>query len=224
MFRFCLRAALAFIIFSVVLVGVYGVLPVPVTTLMLIRLGGDLTSGQTVHIEKHWVPLQQISNRLQVAVIASEDIKFFEHEGFDWEAIEKARKHNEHSHRVRGASTISQQVAKNVFLWPGRSWIRKGLEAYFTVLIERLWSKDRIMEVYLNVVEFGDGIYGAEAASRHYFHKPAREILGREAALMAAVLPNPRRFSIAHPSDYTRFRQTMIQNRMPMASETFPDP
>jgi len=151
-------------------------------------------------------------------VIASEDWKFFEHNGFDWPAIEKALRHNQRSARVRGASTISQQTAKNVFLWPSRSWVRKGLEAYFTVLIEVLWSKDRIMEVYLNVVEFGDGIYGVGAASNIYFHKLPAQLSSSEAALLAAVLPNPRRLLVAHPSPYVRFRQTMIQRRMPLVS------
>lgn len=222
-FVYAFRSVIAFLAFSILLVLADRWLPIPVTSLMLIRVEDGLISGHAVRLEKRWVSLDDISERLQASVVAAEDIKFFEHDGFDWEAIEKARKHNEHSRRLRGASTISQQVAKNVFLWPGRSWVRKGLEAYFTVLIENLWSKDRIMEVYLNVVEFGDGVYGAEAASRHYFNKSAADLNSSEAALLAAVLPNPRRYLVSHPSPYTRLRQTLIQRRMPVAARTFPD-
>lgn len=207
-----------FLVGSIALVIAFRWLPIPVTPLMLLRVDENLVNGHPIGLAYHWTPREEISLRLKSAVIASEDWKFFEHNGFDWPAIEKALRHNQRSARVRGASTISQQTAKNVFLWPSRSWVRKGLEAYFTVLIEVLWSKDRIMEVYLNVVEFGDGIYGVGAASNIYFHKLPAQLSSSEAALLAAVLPNPRRLLVAHPSPYVRFRQTMIQRRMPLVS------
>lgn len=204
------------------LVVAYRWLPIPVTPLMINRVVENLFEGHPIAIRYRWVPRSEISDRMENAVIASEDWKFYEHKGFDWPAIEKAMKHNAKSGRIRGASTISQQTAKNVFLWSSRSWIRKGLEAYFTVLIETLWTKERIMECYLNVVELGDGIYGVGAASEAYFKKTPAKLSSSEAALLAAVLPNPRRFQVAHPSPYIRFRQTMIQRRMPLAAETVP--
>ena len=161
-----------------------------------------------------WVDLDRISPNLPLAVVASEDQKFPEHWGFDVEAIEKAYALNQHSHKVRGASTISQQVAKNLFLWSGRSYFRKGLEAYFTILIESLWPKRRILEVYLNVAEFGYGTYGAEAAAKRYFHKPAARLTRGDAAVLAAVLPNPERFSAAAPSHYVQQRREWILGQM----------
>ena len=147
-------------------------------------------------------------------MVASEDQKFPEHSGFDVEAIEKAYALNQHNHKVRGASTISQQVAKNLFLWPGRSYFRKGLEACFTVLIERLWPKRRILEIYLNVAEFGVGTYGAEAAAERFFHKPAARLTRADAAVLAAVLPNPEHFSAAAPSRYVQQRREWILGQM----------
>jgi len=161
-----------------------------------------------------WVDGARISSQLKLAVIASEDQKFPEHYGFDLASINDALEARENGRRVRGASTITQQVAKNLFLWPGQSWLRKGIEAYFTVLIETLWSKRRIMEVYLNVAEFGRGTYGAEAAGRRFFGKPAAQLTADNAALMAAVLPNPVRLRIASPSIYVRSRQTFILRQM----------
>jgi monofunctional biosynthetic peptidoglycan transglycosylase len=161
-----------------------------------------------------WVDLDRISPNLPLAVVASEDQKFPEHSGFDVEAIEKAYAMNQHNHKVRGASTISQQVAKNLFLWPGRSYFRKGLEAYFTVLIERLWPKRRILEVYLNSAEFGLGTYGAEAAAERYFHKPAARLTRADAAVLAAVLPNPEHYSAAAPSRYVQQRREWILGQM----------
>jgi monofunctional biosynthetic peptidoglycan transglycosylase len=166
------------------------------------------------HLRHSWVPLEKVSTSMGAAVIAAEDQKFLDHFGFDWQAIEKAIAHNERSRRKRGASTLSQQTAKNVFLWERRSWVRKGLEVYFTLLIETLWSKQRILEVYLNVVEFGDGIYGVEAASRAFFSKPAQNLRPSEAALLAAVLPSPRKYRADAPSDYVRGRQAWILNQM----------
>ena len=161
-----------------------------------------------------WVDGNRISPHLKLAVIASEDQKFVDHYGFDLKSINDALEARERGRRVRGASTITQQVAKNLFLWPGQSWIRKGIEVYFTVLIETLWSKRRIMEVYLNVAEFGRGTYGAEAAARRYFRKSASQLNATDAALMAAVLPNPVRMRIASPSNYVRARQSFILRQM----------
>jgi monofunctional biosynthetic peptidoglycan transglycosylase len=161
-----------------------------------------------------WVDGKRISPHLKLAVIASEDQKFVDHYGFDLESINDALEARERGRRVRGASTITQQVAKNLFLWPGQSWIRKGIEVYFTVLIETLWSKRRIMEVYLNVAEFGRGTYGAEAAAHRYFLKSASQLNATDAALMAAVLPNPVRLRIASPSNYVRSRQSFILRQM----------
>ena len=161
-----------------------------------------------------WVDLSRISPNLPLAVVASEDQKFPEHWGFDVESIEKAYALNQHSHRVRGASTISQQVAKNLFLWSGRSYFRKGLEAYFTVLIEGCWPKRRILEIYLNIAEFGYGTYGAEAAAQRFFHKSAARLSRSDAAVLAAVLPNPVRFSAAAPSRYVQQRREWILGQM----------
>jgi len=179
---------------------------------MIIRCTGQVFSGKVLKLKKDWVSLDDISPDLQLAVVASEDNLFLEHHGFDYKAIEEAKDYNERKagKRMHGASTISQQTAKNVFLWPQRSWIRKGLEVYFTELIERIWGKKRIMEVYLNVIEMGDGIYGAEQASRIYYKKPARNLSRAEAAMLAAILPNPLRFNPFHPSPYVSDRQQWI--------------
>jgi monofunctional biosynthetic peptidoglycan transglycosylase len=169
----------------------------------------------TSYVSRHrWVDLNQISPNLPLAVIAAEDQKFPEHWGFDVEAIEKAYELNQHSHRVRGASTISQQVAKNLFLWSGRSYFRKGLEAYFTLLIEACWPKRRILEIYLNAAEFGHGTYGAEAAAQRFFHHSAAKLTRSDAALLAAVLPNPKLFSAAMPSAYIQRRRDEILVQM----------
>jgi monofunctional biosynthetic peptidoglycan transglycosylase len=162
-------------------------------------------------IEKTWVSRADIAESMKHAVIASEDQEFDEHFGFDVEAIEKAVKYNKkHKNSKKGASTISQQVAKNVFLWQGRTWIRKGFEVYCTLLIELLWSKERILEVYLNVAEMGDGVYGCEAAAQKFFKKPASKLTDEEAALIAACLPSPKRYKVDAPSDYVRKRQRWI--------------
>jgi len=172
-------------------------------------------SRDPTYVFRHtWVDLARISANLPLAVVASEDQKFPEHWGFDVEAIEKAYQLNQHSHRVRGASTISQQVAKNLFLWSGRSYFRKGLEAYFTVLIEGCWPKRRILEIYLNIAEFGPGTYGAEAAARRFFHTSAAQLSRSDAAVLAAVLPNPQRFSAAAPSRYVQQRREWILQQM----------
>jgi monofunctional biosynthetic peptidoglycan transglycosylase len=173
------------------------------------------TSRDPAYVFRHsWVDLNRISPNLPLAVVASEDQKFPEHWGFDVESIEKAYALNQHSHRVRGASTISQQVAKNLFLWSGRSYFRKGLEAYFTLLIEAFWPKRRILEVYLNIAEFGYGTYGAEAAAQRFFHTSAARLSRGDAAVLAAVLPNPVRLSAAAPSRYVQQRRDWILRQM----------
>ena len=169
---------------------------------------------RTYVFRHRWVDLNRISPNLPLAVVASEDQKFPEHWGFDVEAIEKAYELNQHSHRVHGASTISQQVAKNLFLWSGRSYFRKGLEAYFTLLIEAIWPKRRIIEVYLNIAEFGYGTYGAEAAAQRFFKKPAAKLSRSESAVLAAVLPNPQRLSASMPSAYVQTRRDWILGQM----------
>lgn len=191
-------------------------LPVPVTPLMLIRLAEQGFGGKEFRLQKDWTALEELGTKLPAAVIAAEDQKFEEHSGFDFDAIRKAQQYNERhkGRKVKGASTISQQTAKNVFLWPSRSWIRKGFEVYFTFLIELFWSKERIMEVYLNVIETGDGIYGVQAAATTYFNKPAARLSAREASLIAAVLPNPRRWRPDRPTAYISRKASRIRNYM----------
>lgn len=208
---------------SIGMVLIYRFLPVYVTPLMLIRCGQQVGRGEQLRLRHHWVPLDEMSIYMPVAVIASEDQRFMEHKGFDFDAIEKAIDENRKGKRQRGASTITQQTAKNVFLWHGHSWVRKGLEAYFTFLIELFWSKQRIMEVYLNSIEMGDGIYGAEAVAQWHFHCTAAQLTRPQCALIAATLPNPLRFSSKNPSNYMLKRQTWIMRQMkhidPMKSE-----
>ena len=190
--------------------------PVYFTPLMFIRLAQQKAANQELTLHHHWVPLDEIAPSLPLAVMASEDAHFLEHHGFDFKAIEKAAMRNiKHpDKRKHGASTISQQTAKNVFLWPGRSWVRKGFEVYFTGLIELVWSKERIMEVYLNSIEMGDGIYGADAVAQWYFGTTAKELTKRQCALIAVSLPNPRRFNSARPSGYMLKRQSRILREM----------
>lgn len=199
---------------SVSVVLLFRFVPVPFSALMVERRIESWFSPKPYTSRHAWVSLDGISPSMGVAVIAAEDQNFPEHFGFDWKAIAKAIEHNEHSRRKRGASTVSQQTAKNMFLWEARSWTRKGFEAYFTLLIELGWSKSRILEVYLNIVEFGDGVYGVEAASQTFFKKPAKRLRPSEAALLAAVLPNPRRFKANAPSGYVRGRQAWIMRQM----------
>jgi monofunctional biosynthetic peptidoglycan transglycosylase len=217
--RIILKLILWFFISTIAVVLIYRFLPPPVTPLMILRVFEQAADEKRdVRLTKDWVSLEEMSKSMPLAVITSEDQKFEEHYGFDLEAIEKAQQYNERHRgkKVKGASTISQQTAKNVFLWPNRSYIRKGFEVYFTSLIELLWSKRRIMEVYLNVIEMGDGIYGAEAASREYFGKPASKLNNAEAALIAACLPNPVRWSPAKPSPYIKRKQSWILRKMRM--------
>lgn len=208
------RLVLAFFALSILSVIVYRWVPVPVTPLMLIRCVEQKFAGEPMKLDKKWVSFEEISPNLPLAVFCSEDQDFFRHHGFNFKAIQEALKHDEHSKRIVGASTVSQQTAKNVFLSVNRSWVRKGFEAYFTVLIEFFWSKKRIMEVYLNVVEFGKGIYGAEAASEAYFHKHAKDLNKEEAASLAAVLPDPLKWSAAHPGPYVQSRIDWILGQM----------
>jgi monofunctional biosynthetic peptidoglycan transglycosylase len=198
---------------SIILVVVFKWVPVPVTPLMVIRYFETPSEKRTLW--KHdWQPMENISVNLQKAVICSEDQNFVKHNGFDIEAIEKALENNKKGNKVRGASTISQQTAKNVFLWPDRTWFRKGLEVYFTFLIETIWSKERILEIYLNSIEMGNGVYGAEAASQYWFKKSANKLSASEAAAIAAVLPSPQRYR-AHPaSTYIQSRKSWITKQM----------
>ena len=190
-------------------------IPVYFTPLMFIRCFQQVAEGESMTLHHHWVPIDEISEHLPVAVMASEDQRFLLHHGFDYDAIEKAAKRNiEGGKRKLGASTISQQTAKNVFLWPGRSWVRKGFEVYFTALTELLWSKQRIMEVYLNSIEMGDGIYGADAVAEYHFGKKAEDLSRSDCALIAATLPNPRKFSSKNPGSYMRKRQRQILSNM----------
>jgi monofunctional biosynthetic peptidoglycan transglycosylase len=187
----------------------------PLTTAVIMeRRVSALVHGRTYHADYRWVPWSRISPHAALAVIASEDQNFATHHGFDVESIQKAVDAHERGERLRGASTISQQVAKNLFLWSGRSYVRKGLEAYFTALIEVTWSKRRILEVYLNIVELGDGVFGVEAASLRDFHKPASRLTAEEAALLAAVLPNPIRLRVSRPSAYVEERRGWIVQQM----------
>lgn len=201
---------------SILMVVVYRFIPVYATPLMFIRCYEQMKKGEELKLHHHWVSLDEMSPHMPVAVMASEDQRFLEHHGFDYKAIQQAAKENlSHSKkRIRGGSTISQQTAKNVFLWQGRSWLRKGLEAYFTFLMEMMWSKQRIMEVYLNSIEMGDGIYGVDAVARINFGKDARDLSESDCALIAATLPNPRRYSSSSPGPYMRKRQRQIEVQM----------
>jgi monofunctional biosynthetic peptidoglycan transglycosylase len=196
-----LRLILSFFALTIFVVILFRFIPVPLTPLMIIRCIDQKLAGENIRMEKDWVSLDKISMVMPLAVMAAEDQNFEEHFGFDFDAIKKAEQYNS-THagkRMKGASTITQQTAKNVFLWPARSWLRKGCEVYFTFLIELLWSKKRIMEVYLNVIETGDGIYGTQAAAQHYFHKNAAKLNISEASRIAAILPDPRHWNPVRP-------------------------
>lgn len=213
-FRIVWRICLAFIVISVISVVIFRWVPVPITPLMIIRNVEQMGDGKGVVMEHDWVALKEISPKLQLAVVCSEDQNYLKHFGFDLGAIKKAMKENEEGKRFRGGSTITQQTAKNVFLWQGRSYLRKGFEAWFTLLIEVFWSKERIMEVYLNSIEMGPGVYGAEAASQHWFHKPAKKLTKDEAAAIAAILPNPIRLKANPASSYVSNRKAWIKQQM----------
>lgn len=212
--RIVWKTCIAFFLLSIVLVIIYRWIPVPFTPLMIIRNVQQLGDGKGIVMEHDWVPLTEISPKLQLAVVCSEDQNYLKHYGFDLGAIKKAMIENEEGKRFRGGSTITQQTAKNVFLWQGRSYLRKGFEAWFTMLIEVIWSKERIMEVYLNSIEMGNGVYGAEAASRFWFHKSAKKLTKDEAAAIAAILPNPIRLKATPASTYVNNRKAWIKQQM----------
>ena len=199
---------------TILAVFIYKWCPVYITPLMVIRCAQQVGHGEKLRLKHHWVPLDSMSIYLPVAVMASEDQRFLMHEGFDLIEINKALEERRTGKRFRGGSTISQQTAKNVFLWPKPSWVRKGLEAYFTVLIEYIWGKERIMEVYLNSIEMGDGIYGAEAVAQQHFGRRAITLTRPNCALIAATLPNPLKYSSKSPSSYVLKRQTAIMAQM----------
>lgn len=205
---------LSFLGSTIFFVLLYRFVPVPLTPLMVIRCAQQVWRGEKIRLKHHWIPLEEMSSKFPIAVMASEDQLFLKHHGFDFKAIKQASGEYSKGKRRRGASTISQQTAKNVFLWPRSSWFRKGLEVYFTVLIELFWSKERIMEVYLNSIEMGDGIYGAEAVAQQHFNRSAKELTGTNCALIAATLPNPIKFSSKNPSRYMLKRQTAIMRQM----------
>lgn len=209
------KILLVFLIYSVSLTWIYRWVPVYFTPLMGIRLVEQAwDKDKELKLMKDWTPIDEISSHMVQAVVAAEDQKFPDHFGFDVEAIQKALEGNQAGRNLKGGSTISNQTAKNVFLWPGRNYVRKGLEAYFTLLIELFWSKERIMEVYLNVIETGEGIYGVEAAAQAFYHKQAGQLNRNEAAMIAAVLPNPRRWSPSKPTPYNYQRQSWILRNM----------
>ena len=208
--RFLFKVFLWFLGISLFLVVFFKFVPVVFTPLMVIRAIENKVEGKELHFSHDWEPIENISMNLQKAVIASEDGTFLKHNGFDFKAMQKAYKGNERGRRIKGGSTISQQTAKNVFLWQGRSYLRKGLEAYFTVLIEMIWGKERIMEVYLNSIEMGDGVYGAQAAAQHWYRKDAANLTPIQAAGIAAILPNPRKFSATSSSSYINNRKSKI--------------
>lgn len=214
--KFLLKVFLYFLISSIGIVFLYRYLPPPVTPIMIIRIFEGWFNGKNIGIRKEWVSYDRISKDMFRAVVAGEDARFMFHNGFDWDAIESARRYNEEKkgRKLRGASTISMQTAKNAFLWHGRNYVRKALEAYFTFLIEMIWGKKRILEVYVNIIEFGEGIYGVQAASKIFFHKDASQLNERQSALLASVLPNPLRWSPSSPTKYIEKRVSFIQARM----------
>ena len=208
--RFLFKIFLWFLGISLFLVVFFKFVPVVFTPLMVIRAIENKVEGKELHFSHDWEPIENLSMNLQKAVIASEDGTFLTHNGFDFKAMQKAYKSNERGRRIKGGSTISQQTAKNVFLWQGRSYLRKGLEAYFTVLIEIIWGKERIMEVYLNSIEMGDGVYGAQAATQHWYRKDATSLTPIQAAGIAAILPNPRKYKATSSSSYINNRKSKI--------------
>lgn len=196
---------------SILWILIYKFVPVPHTPLMVLR---NIEGSNSFDLKHQWKPIEEISTELQLAVICSEDQNFLTHNGFDVKAIKEAMLENEEGKRLRGGSTISQQTAKNVFLWQGRSWLRKGLEVWFTLGIELLWSKERTLEVYLNSIEMGDGVFGAEAASKYWFNKSAKSLTRNQASALAAILPNPRKYKANPTSNFINSRKSWIQRQM----------
>lgn len=221
LYKFTLWSLLAFFVSTVLTVLVYRWMPIYSTPLVMIRMAEYALDGKWVSIHKDWTPIEEISPHLQRAVIASEDPKFLAHKGFDFEAIAKAIDANKRRKIKMGASTISQQTAKNVFLYPSRTYLRKGLEVYFTVLMEALWDKRRILEVYLNVIELGPGIYGAEAASQYYWNKSSQKLTLGEAQLFAAILPNPRRWNPKKPTNFVLRRRNFIRRNLVLMGHSY---
>lgn len=200
---------------SILAVVIYRFIPVYFTPLMISRCFEQIEKGEDIKLYHDWISLEEMPPSMPLAVMASEDQRFLMHHGFDYDAIQQAaRAHLEDGKKLRGGSTISQQTAKNVFLWQGRSWVRKGLEAYFTFLIELMWSKQRIMEVYLNSIEMGDGVYGVQACAEEHFGLDAKNLSRLDCALIAATLPNPRKYSSKYPDDYMRRRVRWIDKQM----------
>lgn len=212
--KWIFKGIITFFLLSIFTVIIFRWVPIPFTPLMIIRNAEQWSKGEKAAFNHKWVSMDKISSNLAKAVIVSEDQKFIEHFGFDFEAIEKAFEKNKTRKRIKGGSTITQQTAKNVFLWPQRSYVRKGFEVYFSFLIEIFWDKERILEVYLNSIEMGNGIYGAEAASQHWFRKPASKLSKYEAASIAAILPNPRKYKATSSSNYIENRKNWILRQM----------
>lgn len=212
--RILWKTAMWFAIITVASTIIFRWVPIPFTPFMLKRCIEQKADGKEMKLDKDWVPLEEISPHLQLAVVCCEDQNYLLHYGFDFKALKKAMDGNNKGKKLRGGSTISQQTAKNVFLWDGRNYVRKAFEAYFTLLIETFWSKERIMEAYLNVIEFGDGIYGAEAAAQHYFHKKASKLSKEEAATLAVLLPNPRVYGKKISGTYVQKRKAWCLQQM----------
>ncbi len=209
-----LRIGLIILFSNILFIIIFRFLPIPTSSFMLQQRISNLFSEEKSSVLYDWVPDYKISNSAKLAVIAAEDQKFFDHFGFDVESIAKVIDQNKKSKRIRGASTITQQTAKNLFLWPGKSFIRKGLEAYFTVLLELFWSKERILEVYLNIAEFGENVYGVQAASQKFFKKDANKLSYHNSASLASVLPNPKRYKVNSPTQYLARRIQWIERQM----------
>ena len=207
---FVFKSLLWFFGISVFLVILFKFVPVPFTPLMIIRSIEQKLAGKKMTCSHDWISIDEISKNFPKAVLASEDGNFIKHNGFDFKAMQKAFKSNNRGRKLKGGSTISQQTAKNVFLWQGRSYVRKGFEAYFTFLIELVWGKKRIMEVYLNSIEMGDGVYGVQAASQHWYGKNAADVTQIQAAGIAAILPNPRKYKASNSSNYINLRKAKI--------------
>ncbi len=212
--RITLRVILAFFLLSIGCVALYRYVPVPFTPLMVRNALSATFKGEPTTFHHNWIPIKEISPHLKSAVIASEDQRFYSHNGFDWKEIDNAIKERKSGKRKRGGSTISQQTAKNLFTFCTSTWARKAIETYYTILIEWIWPKERILEVYLNSIEMGPHIYGAEAVAQQHFGKPAIKLTQSECALIAATLPNPQRYSSKSPSQYMRKRQRDILNQM----------
>ena len=209
-FKWILKLAILFFVISVLLVFAMRWINPITSSIMIQRQISGLFDGEFELVKYHWVSYDDVSKYMPIAIVAAEDQNFPNHFGFDFKQIEKALKENKRGRRVRGASTITQQVAKNLFLWEGKSFVRKGVEAYFTLLIELLWDKERILEVHMNIAEMGDKIFGVGTASVAYFKIPAAKLSIRQAALLAAVLPNPKKYSAVKPTGYVRGRQNWI--------------